>query len=589
MKMGGVLKTNKVKLGNSIFSRLLITFLIIMIPIYMLSIYMYRWGSHTVKNEISKSAITQASFYLEELEKEIERIKILQYDCLNDEYLNKLAIRWEVMDIYDTMESIRQLQLRLITIKNSSTYIKNVSAHILPIRKTISSNRGMDAIDMDKYKGIRVPFGINGAQIISYEDGLFLSTVQQSDITNYNPLYLIEIELDKDVLRHALSKFNIYENGGSYLINLTDNCIISNQLDTYDTLFTDDIIAYISQEDCTGIKYNEIENDKYWIVYAKSDYLNMALIKYIPEGIILKPLKNFNIWLWIFSVAAICFIIIYSFSTYKFVHMPLMELVKSFRKVEGGDLQVTIEHDSNDEFGYLYKSFNDMTRNLNRLIDEVYNQKLLMQRAELKQLQSQINPHFLYNSFFMINTMARVGDENLIQFTKYLGEYFRFVTRNSSDYVSLLEEVNHARVYANIQLMRFSKRVEIQFAECPEEYKNLQVPRLILQPIIENAFEHSIENKSSGGIILINFESDEEELSIIVEDNGDYITDADLSKLQGTLQSNERGAEITGLININRRIKLVFGEGSGLQVLRSELGGLKVILKIIIPRGDNNV
>src|SRR5690606_6831992 len=99
----------------------------IMIPIYMLSIYMYRWGSHTVKNEISKSAITQASFYLEELEKEIERIKILQYDCLNDEYLNKLAIRWEVMDIYDTMESIRQLQLRLITIKNSSTYIKNVS------------------------------------------------------------------------------------------------------------------------------------------------------------------------------------------------------------------------------------------------------------------------------------------------------------------------------------------------------------------------------------------------------------------------------------------------------------------------------
>ena len=124
MKMGGVLKTNKVKLGNSIFSRLLITFLIIMIPIYMLSIYMYRWGSHTVKNEISKSAITQASFYLEELEKEIERIKILQYDCLNDEYLNKLAIRWEVMDIYDTMESIRQLQLRLITIKNSSTYIK---------------------------------------------------------------------------------------------------------------------------------------------------------------------------------------------------------------------------------------------------------------------------------------------------------------------------------------------------------------------------------------------------------------------------------------------------------------------------------
>jgi two-component system sensor histidine kinase YesM len=125
--------------------------------------------------------------------------------------------------------------------------------------------------------------------------------------------------------------------------------------------------------------------------------------------------------------------LIYSFSAYKFIHKPLLELVRAFHKVESGDLQVSINHDSDNEFGYLYKRFNDMVKNLNMLIDQVYNQKILMQRAELKQLQSQINPHFLYNSLFMINTMARIGDDNLITFTKYLGEYFRFVTRNSSD------------------------------------------------------------------------------------------------------------------------------------------------------------
>ncbi|MGB8453897.1 MAG: histidine kinase [Anaerocolumna sp.] len=94
-----------------------------------------------------------------------------------------------------------------------------------------------------------------------------------------------------------------------------------------------------------------------------------------------------------------------------------------------------------------------MVRNLKRLIDPVYNQKILMQRAELKQLQSQINPHFLYNSLFAMNTMARIGDENLILFTKYLGEYFRFITRNTLDYILPIDEINHAKVYTDIQLL----------------------------------------------------------------------------------------------------------------------------------------
>jgi two-component system sensor histidine kinase YesM len=268
---------------------------------------------------------------------------------------------------------------------------------------------------------------------------------------------------------------------------------------------------------------------------------------------------------------------------------PLLELVKSFRKVENGDLQVSIKHNLNNEFGYLYERFNDMVRNLKTLIDQVYNQKILMQRAEMKQLQSQINPHFLYNSFFIINTMARIGDENLVTFTKLLGEYFRFVTRNSSDYIPLADEINHARVYTSIQLMRFSKRLQIQFAECPEKYSNLSVPRLILQPIIENAFEHGIEKKKSSGIIQISFEVNEKELNIIVEDNGDDMADTRLTDLQRALEFTGDESEVTGIINIHRRIRLVFGEESGLQVLRSCLGGLKVIMKIKLPGDENNV
>ncbi len=582
------MKIGNLQLNNSIFSRLVVTFFIIIIPIYVLGIYIYYWGQNSVKSEISKSTAAQASFYLEGLEKEIERIKILQFDCLNDENLNKLAMRWQIMDQYQTVECMRRLQQRLVTIKNSSIYINNVSVHILPINKTISSNTWIDAIATERYNAIRIPPGVNGAQIISYRESLYLSTLQKTNKAEESS-YLVEIELNKDVLKQALSQFNTYNQSGSFLISFLNHDIIMNQTDTGIKPAVENFAAGLKSDGGSGMEFIRINNKGYYIVYSKSDYLDMILLRYIPEEFILKPLQNFYIWVWIFSIAALCIILIYSLSTYRFMHKPLLELVKSFQKVESGDLQVSIHHDTKNEFGYLYKRFNEMVRNLSILIDQVYNQKILMQRAELKQLQSQINPHFLYNSFFMINTMARIGDENLVPFTKNLGEYFRFITRDSSDYIPLSEEISHAKVYTEIQSMRFPKRIQILFGDCPEKYIKLSVPRLILQPIIENAFEHGIEKKRNNGIVSINFIEVKDGLHIAIEDNGNGMSDAGLTELENTLAANGEAIETTGILNIQRRIRLVFGEESGLQVSRSGLGGLRVLLRIILPGGNSHV
>lgn len=583
------MKLSNLRWKNSLFSRLVVNFLIIMIPIYVLGIYIYNWGLYTIKSEISKSTIAQVSFYLEGLEKEIERIKILQYDCLNDEYLNKLAIRWEIMDDYDRAESMRKLLQRLTTIKNSSIYIRNVSVHILPINKTITANSGVDDIDMEKFINIRVPEGIKGAQIMSFNGGLYLSTVNKSIYLANEPLFLIEIELNQDAFKQALTQFNTYEGSGSFLVNIINDGIIVNQSDFENTIPFKSAVSEISRES-NGMEFVKVGDRGYYLAHAKSVYLNMVLLKYIPEGYVFEPLKNFYVWVWVFSVVAFIIILLYLFSAYKLILKPLMELVKSFRKVESGDLQVSIDHDSKNEFGYLYKRFNEMVRNLNMLIDQVYKQKILMQRAELKQLQSQINPHFLYNSFFMLNTMAKIGDnDNLIIFTKQLGEYFRFVTRNSEDHIPLSEEIKHAKVYAGIQQMRFSKRVQIDFADIPGKFDNLLIPRLIIQPLIENSFEHGIERKKNGGIISVSYIDNDKELFIVVEDNGGDMTDEGLAELQKNLECDEKEIETTGIINIHRRIRLEFGEESGLQVYRSELGGLKVVIKIIIPGSGDHV
>lgn len=442
---------------------------------------------------------------------------------------------------------------------------------------------------MVKFNAIRVPFGVKGAQVISYKGGLYLSTLHASKKANYKPLYMIEIELDQDVLQNALSQFNTYKDSGLILVNLSTKKAICNQANTNKTLLNIENISHLYHENSNGTVLQSINNKKYYFVYSKSNYLNMVLIRYIPEEIILMPINNFYIWVWIFSISAIGIFLIYYFSTYNMMHRPLKELVKAFRKLENGDLQAAIKHDNTSEFGYLFSRFNEMVKNLNMLIDQVYKEKILMQRAELKHLQSQINPHFLYNSFFMINTMAKVGDENLIEFSKYLGEYFRFVTRNSSDYILLADEVNHALVYSKIQLMRFSRRFVLEFEDCPEKVSKLKVPRLILQPIIENAFEYSIAKKKNNGIIKICFQINNEELNIITEDNGSELSDDKLFEMVESLENINDNTEITGLINIHRRLKLNFGGESGLQYLRSELGGLKVVLKISLLGVDNYV
>ncbi len=174
--------------------------------------------------------------------------------------------------------------------------------------------------------------------------------------------------------------------------------------------------------------------------------------------------------------------------------------------MEDGELNNPIEHEQEDEFGFLYNRYNIMLYKLRRLIEQDYKQKLMMQKAELKQLQSQINPHFLYNSFFILNSLAKTEDtERMEQFTSMLGEYFKFITRNEEEHVTLSEEMKHARMYTEIQQLRFSRRIKVQFDELPEEMEHIKVPKLIVQPIIENAFEHSLEKKVDEGLLWVHF------------------------------------------------------------------------------------
>jgi len=183
--------------------------------------------------------------------------------------------------------------------------------------------------------------------------------------------------------------------------------------------------------------------------------------------------------------------------------------------------------------------------------------------------------------------MARTGDyENLERFTEQLGKYFQFITRSGADEVTLQKEVEHARVYTEIQAMRFSNRVKVFFDELPAEFSDIMVPRLILQPVIENAFEHGLSMKKQGGLLKVSFRKLDDELHIIVENNGEDISEERLNLLRERLSSKNdvTGEEITALQNINQRLKLKFGQEYGITVVKGDMGGFKV--DIVIPYNE---
>ncbi|MCC3372042.1 sensor histidine kinase [Cohnella sp. REN36] len=562
---------------KSIFVKLVITYLIVILPVISLGTYLYNWSYRNASQDLSRATLAQLSNYLKDLNREVEWMEIQQFDILDDNELNRLAVTWEMMDNVEKRATMNYLVHRLTTFKSSSIYIKDVAVHIRSIQKTISAGSAVHHFEADSFRYFSSFSNKSAGQLIHWKGCLYLSAAKQTGVQGEIPLYIVQIELDTEKLKESLRQVNMYPESRSFLLMDSPGFALGSDKEA-------DLALQLGGEELrasSALSSNwVVDGERYHLDKAHSDRLSLSVATYLPEKDVSRPLSKFEIWAWVFTVTSLLAVVIYAYSTYRYVHKPMLLLIQSFRRMEGGALNTQIEHKQEDEFGYLYNRFNHMLRKLQMLIDQDFKQKLMMQKAELKQLQSQINPHFLYNSFFILNSLAKTGDlDRIEQFTQMLGEYFRFITRNGEDNVRLAEEIKHSRMYTEIQKLRFARRIRVEFEELPEEMESIQVPRLIIQPLIENAYEHSLEKMTKDGRLRISFETDAEESRIIVEDNG-AIGEAEIERLQHRLTHASDAHEMTGMINIHRRIALIYGESSGLYLSRSEMNGLKVEVRI---------
>lgn len=564
----------------SIFFKLVIIFLVVIIPLYTISLLINERGSSSISREISSSVMSKVHFYLNSLETEISHIKSRQLEYIMDDNLQMLCVTAGELDSFDTVKAVNDLQKKLQIMKNSSIYIENASIHIPSLGQTISSKRILGAMPQEKYNFLLSSAEKNNSTLIFYKGDIFLSAYYPDPVpkNSSSPMYLFEIELSVKELGKALSGFSSYTGDGFVLMNREQNWFVSGKKD-------DGIMPVLSRflqqknirDRKSGTDMLKYDNKNYLIAFETSSYLNMTLVAYVPEEQFMGSLNDYRIWFWVLCLLSILIVIFFSYSIYQLIYRPLHQLVYSFSKVDADELDIAIAYNGNDEFRYVFEHFNIMVEKLKGLVKRIFEEQILYQRAELKQLQSQINPHFLYNSFYLIYRMAKEEDYgNVCRTSQLLGEYYKFITRNASDEIPLYMEFNHAKAYVEIQNIRFSNRIQVDFDELPDSLKEIPVPRLILQPVIENAFEHGLKNKLKNGKLKVEISSTDDRICIAVEDNGEEITDEILGKLQEALSVSSGEIENTGLLNVHKRIRIKFGSDFGLGVSRGQLGGLRV-------------
>ena len=314
----------------------------------------------------------------------------------------------------------------------------------------------------------------------------------------------------------------------------------------------------------------------YTIVTAHSVNNNWTVSLYKPQKLIYES-TNFMIT---GNVIAIMLLIVFSIIITsvlsKVMVSGLEKLRANMEEVEKGNMEITVKSNNEDEVGALIRGFEKMILQIKALIEDVYESRLIQKDYEMKALQAQINPHFLYNSLSLINWMALETDqEDISKITLSLSTFYRTALNKGKNILRVRDEIKNMRSYLDIQLMMHDHEfdVDVEIDECILDYNILN---LILQPLIENAIDHGIDLKTNGrGGIKIIGKKQNDEIVLIVSDNGVGMSNEQAESIL-TNKSNGYGVK-----NVNERIKLYYGEQYQLKI-ESEIGiGTKV--KVTIP------
>lgn len=332
-------------------------------------------------------------------------------------------------------------------------------------------------------------------------------------------------------------------------------------------------------------------------VTKDSDYSSWRLALVQPKKELYEETDQLRLFTFTIIGISVLLAIIISWVVYSGIASPVLKLSRGMKRLSHGEMNVRIETKRKDEFGFLIQSFNRMVSVQKHLIEDHYEQQLRLTTTELKFLQSQINPHFLYNTLDSIYWTAKNYEaEEISEMVMNLSKFFRLSLNKGRQVFSIEESILHLHYYIRIQQLRFLDNFTVEY-QIEQESKGVPILKLLLQPLVENAIIHGMEGKSSGGMLIISSRIDQQRfVNISVQDNGPGIGEERLTYIRDELyrmgsrgfpslsQDEENVKDLFGLRNVFTRMRLYYGDESGMTVDSTPGKGTTVAITIPLDR-----
>ncbi|WP_273322238.1 sensor histidine kinase [Vallitalea guaymasensis] len=427
----------------------------------------------------------------------------------------------------------------------------------------------------------------NNNQVLYYFDkednGQYIYLVRSIyDINSFDKIGIMSFRIDNNYLQEILSHTYREPAESTYLYTYEGDRIVYAGRN-YNNQIIESKKLYLNEK---GTYTHTINGNNYYVIVETIDDVNLKIISVITTDMLISDTRKVFDLIIILCIISMPIYIIIANMIYSEIISPFNLLVSKMKDIEKGELNTSIDIIRKNEIGYLYNSFNSMAKRLKYLVECVYEEEIARKNAEIAALQSQINPHFLYNTLETINWKAQLsGEQDIAEMVQALSKLMDAnMNRNGEKFSTIEQEIQYMDSYLFLIQKRFGKKIEYDKIIDQNILKE-KLPKLIIQPIVENAIKHGIEPVGRGKI-LIGISEKDEKLIIEVEDNGAGIEVPKLKSINVELSDNKYIAEeqdnskSIGLKNVYRRLLLIYGKEAEISILSTYTKGTKVTLKV---------
>jgi two-component system, sensor histidine kinase YesM len=594
------------KFKRSIQVRLTCYFIFILLPLIGFSLYANFRSQRILEQELGERTISAMSSALEYVDLTLEGLKDLSTMISTDVNITSRLNHADNVFAPDAVIDFTQVlaQLTNITSVNQSL----TETMILHSRSGIMVSSRMGAIHREDYGNeawYQEVVRANGGIVYYLPDQNITNLSGAADsIYNHNQIILMRLmdlynrnqNLSNNVLLMTVPK--------DKLLRYLDHLVPSSRSQVY--LFDEKarlVTGSPTTEQSVPVWDNPKENrlvrqspessEKVLMLRVVSPKTGWSLLMVQPESEIYKKSKPLQIFSYSIIIISCLLALWISWVIYSGIAAPISGLAFGMKQLRMGKFDTRLDNNREDELGFLTDAFNQTVEQQRHLIQDIYEQQLRLTKTELKFLQAQINPHFLYNTLDSIYWSAKQYEaEEISEMVLNLSRFFRLSLSKGRETFTVEETFAHLQYYIRVQQVRFNDQFTVHY-QMEEECRGLFLLKLILQPIAENAILHGLEKKKAGGELIVSADAKAGRLIIKVCDNGKGIDAERLARIHAAMDrvagndayaAADKNTEFFGLLNVKARIKIYYGETADFRIESTEGEGTTATVDIPIER-----